>query len=80
MKNLFKAYKEWRDRKFIERIDRVYFKKDKDENLYVKGNVVVEGKILYYGDAPGANEVEVLKTRRSVSKKKSEKQNNDKGK
>lgn len=30
MKNLFKAYKEWRDRKFIERIDRVYFKKDKD--------------------------------------------------
>lgn len=71
MKNLFRAYKEWRDKKFIERIDRVYFKKDKDENLYVKGNVVVEGKVLYHGNTPGANEVEVLKTRRSVSKKKS---------
>lgn len=71
MKNLFKAYKEWRDRKFIERIDRVYFNKDKDENLYVKGNVVVEGKVLYYGNTPEANEVEGFKTRRSVSKKKS---------
>lgn len=71
MKNLFKAYKEWRDRKFIERIDRVYFKKDKDENLYVKGNVVVEGKALAYGNIPEANEVEGFKTRRSVSKKKS---------
>lgn len=71
MKNLFKAYKEWRDRKFIERIDRVYFKKDKDENLYVKGNVIVEGKVLYYGNAHEANEVEGFKTRRSVSKKKS---------
>lgn len=37
MKNLFKAYREWRDKKFIERIDRVYFKKDKDENLFIKG-------------------------------------------
>lgn len=71
MKNLFRAYKEWRDKKFIERIDRVYFNKDKDENLYVKGNVVVEGKVLAYGNTSGANEVEVLKTRRSVSKKKS---------
>lgn len=71
MKNLFRAYKDWRDKKFIERIDRVYFNKDKDENLYVKGNVVVEGKVLYHGNTPGANEVEVLKTRRSVSKKKS---------
>lgn len=71
MKNLFKAYREWRDKKFIERIDRVYFKKDKDENLYVKGNIIVEGKILYYGNTPEANEVEGFKTRRSVSKKKS---------
>lgn len=71
MKNLFRAYKEWRDKKFIERIDRVYFNKDKDENLYVKGNVVVEGKVLYYGNTPEANEVEGFKTRRSVSKKKS---------
>lgn len=80
MKNLFKAYREWRDRKFIERIDRVYFKKDKDENLYVKGNVVVEGKVLYYGNTPGANEIDVLKAKSPVSKKKSEKQNNDKDK
>ncbi len=71
MKNLFKAYREWRDKKFIERIDRVYFKKDKDENLYVKGNVVVEGNISCYRNTSEANEVEVLKTRRSVSKKKS---------
>lgn len=71
MKNLFRAYKDWRDKKFIERIDRVYFKKDKDENHFIKGNVVVEDKILAYGNTPGANEVEVLKTRRSVSKKKS---------
>lgn len=71
MKNLFRVYKEWRDKKFIERIDRVYFKKYRDENLYVKDNVVVEGKVLYYGNTPEANEVEGFKTRRSVSKKKS---------
>ena len=71
MKNLFSAYKDWRDKKFIERIDRVYFKKDKDENLFIKGNLIVEGKVLYYGNTPEANEVEGFKTRRSVSKKKS---------
>lgn len=71
MKNLFKAYKEWRDKKFIERIDRVYFKKDKDENHFIKGNVVVEGNISCYRNTPEANEVEGFKTRRSVSKKKS---------
>lgn len=71
MKNLFKAYKEWRDRKFIERIDRVYFKKDKDENLYVKGNIIVEGKILYYRNTSEANEIDVLKAKSPVSKKKS---------
>lgn len=71
MKNLFKAYKEWRDKKFIERIDRVYFKKDKDENLFIKGNVVVEGKILYYGNTSEANEIDVLKAKSPVSKKKS---------
>lgn len=71
MKNLFRAYKDWRDKKFIERIDRVYFKKDKYENLFTKGNLIVEGKILYYGNTSEANEVEGFKTRRSVSKKKS---------
>lgn len=70
MKNLFRSYKDWRDKKFIERINRVYFKKDKDENLYVKGNVVVEGKILCYGDTPEANEIDVLKAKSPVSKKK----------
>lgn len=71
MKNLFRAYREWRDKKFIERIDRVCFKKGKDKNLFIKGNLIVEGKILYYGNTPEANEVEGFKTRRSVSKKKS---------
>lgn len=80
MKNLFRVYKEWRDKKFIERIDRVYFKKYRDENLYVKDNVVVEGKVLAYGNTSEANEIDVLKAKSPVSKKKSKKQNNDKGK
>lgn len=71
MKNLFKAYKEWRDKKFIERIDRVYFNKDKDENLYVKGNVVVEGNISCYRNTSEANEIDVFKAKSPVSKKKS---------
>lgn len=70
MKNLFRSYKDWRDKKFIERINRVYFKKDKDENLYVKGNVVVEGKVLYHGNTSEANEIDVLKAKSPVSKKK----------
>lgn len=71
MKNLFRAYKDWRDKKFIERIDRVYFKKYRDENLYVKDNVVVEGKVLAYGNTSEANEIDVLKAKSPVSKKKS---------
>lgn len=71
MKNLFRVYKEWRDKKFIERIYRVYFKKDKDENLYVKGNVVVEGNISCYRNTSEANEIDVLKAKSPVSKKKS---------
>ena len=71
MKNLFKAYREWRDKKFIERIDRVYFNKDKDENLYIKGNVVVEGNISCYRNTSEANEIDVLKAKSPVSKKKS---------
>lgn len=71
MKNLFRAYREWRDKKFIERINRVYFKKDKDENLYVKGNVVVEGNISCYRNTSEANEIDVLKAKSPVSKKKS---------
>lgn len=71
MKNLFRVYKEWRDKKFIERIDKVYFKKYRDENLYVKDNVVVEGKVLAYGNTSEANEIDVLKAKSPVSKKKS---------
>lgn len=71
MKNLFRAYKEWRDKKFIERIDRVYFKKYRDENLYVKDNVVVEGNISCYRNTSEANEIDVLKAKSPVSKKKS---------
>lgn len=71
MKNLFRAYKDWRDKKFIERIDRVYFKKDKDENHFIKGNVVVEGNISCYRNTSEANEIDVLKAKSPVSKKKS---------
>lgn len=41
MKNLFKLYREWRDRKFVERINRVYFKKDEKSNLYLEGSLHV---------------------------------------
>lgn len=47
MKNLFKLYREWRDRRFIERINRVYFKKDNSDNLFGEGrlHVVAPGSI-----------------------------------
>lgn len=45
MKNLLKAYREWRDRKFVERINRVYFKKEKGF-LFIEGhlNIVSDGE------------------------------------
>jgi hypothetical protein len=48
MKNLFKLYREWRDRKFVERINRVYFKKDEKSNLYLEGSLHVSKDIIVY--------------------------------
>lgn len=48
MKNLFKLYREWRDRKFVERINRVYFKKDEKSNLYLEGTLHVSKNIIFY--------------------------------
>lgn len=44
MKNLFKMYREWRNRKFVEKINKVYFKQDNDGNLFMEGNLHVYGK------------------------------------
>lgn len=41
MKNLFKLYREWSDRRFVERINRVYFKKDNSDNLFWEGRLYV---------------------------------------
>ena len=48
MKNLFKLYREWRDRKFVERINRVYFKKDEKSNQYLEGSLHVSKDIIVY--------------------------------
>lgn len=47
MKNLFKLYREWRDRRFVERINRVYFRKDNAGNLFLEErlHVVAPGRI-----------------------------------
>lgn len=36
MKNLFKMYRDWRNRKFVEKINKIYFKQDNDGNLLWK--------------------------------------------
>ena len=41
MKKLIKRFREWRDRRFRERIDRVYFRRDKEGSRYISGNVCV---------------------------------------
>ena len=41
MKKLIKRFREWRDRRFRERIDRVYFDCDKQGNRYLRGNLRV---------------------------------------
>lgn len=48
MKNLFKLYREWRDRKFVERINRVYFKKDEKSNLYLEGTLHVSKDVILH--------------------------------
>lgn len=44
MKNLFKMYREYRNRKFVEKINKVYFKQDNDGNLFMEGSLYVYGK------------------------------------
>lgn len=44
MKNLFKMYRDWRNRKFVEKINKVYFKQDNDGNLFMEGSLYVYGK------------------------------------
>ncbi len=41
MKKLIKAIKDWRDRRFRERIDRVYFRHSGDGMRYIDGHVMV---------------------------------------
>ncbi len=41
MKKLIKRFREWRDRRFRERIDRVYFDCDRQGNRYLRGNLRV---------------------------------------
>jgi hypothetical protein len=44
MKNLFKMYRKWRNRKFVEKINKVYFKQDNEGNLFMEGSLYVYGK------------------------------------
>ena len=44
MKNLFKMYRDWRNRKFVEKINKVYFKQDNAGNLFMEGSLHVYGK------------------------------------
>lgn len=44
MKNLFKMYRDWRNRKFVEKINKVYFKQDNEGNLFMEGSLYVYGK------------------------------------
>lgn len=47
MRNIFKIYREYRNKKFIEKIDKIYFKKE-DNTLFIEGNIVCCGNILTY--------------------------------
>ena len=44
MKNLFKMYRDWKNRKFVEKINKVYFKQDNAGNLFMEGSLHVYGK------------------------------------
>lgn len=41
MKNLFKMYRDWRNRKFVEKINKIYFKQDNAGNLFMEGSLHV---------------------------------------
>lgn len=60
MKNLFRAYREWRDRKFVERINRVYFKRDGKSNLYVDGTLHVSKTVIAY-NGMACNSIDSIK-------------------
>lgn len=45
MFNLIKAYRRWRDQKFRERIDRVYFHADDHGNKEIKGQLFINGDL-----------------------------------
>ena len=45
-------YRDWRNRKFVEKIDKLYFHKDKQGNRFMKGTllVVYDNKTGAYGN------------------------------
>lgn len=45
MFNPIKAYRQWRDRKFYERVDRVYFHADGHGNKEMQGNFFIDGNL-----------------------------------
>ncbi len=53
MKKLIKRFREWRDRRFRERIDRVYFRHDGTGNRFVDGILwtVKDSKTGQIGDS-----------------------------
>ena len=60
MKNLFKMYRDWRNRKFVEKINKVYFKQDNYGNLFMEGSLYVYGKnngVISYCPDKSFNEV-----------------------
>lgn len=69
MKNLFKMYRDWRNRKFVEKIDKLYFHKDKQGNRFMKGTllVVYDNKTGAYGNVMACLEEDLDKTLSKVS-------------
>lgn len=69
MKNLFKMYRDWKNRKFVEKIDKLYFHKDKQGNRFMKGTllVVYDNKTGAYGNVMACLEEDLDKTLSKVS-------------
>lgn len=70
MKNLFKMYRDWRNRKFVEKIDKLYFHKDKQGNRFMKGTllVVYDNKTGAYGNVMACLEEDLDKTLSKVTR------------
>lgn len=47
--NILKKFKAWRDRKFRDRIDRVYFHTDENGVKELRGNLWVAGNVAVFG-------------------------------